>query len=513
MNKTNEEDISHEKLISNIIISLDQITRQKIFGTSSSENEEIEYATKAYYLTQKVRQAESKVRNGFAIITGDKGIGKSTLLRRVAYNLCNEDSRHISLRADDLINEEAIDSNTNALATMTKQYKNIISIQAYKKGFESKKNQKDKTAWILNKLFNGIEIIESIFKKYGIDPDEVKKTIGDATSTNQRVCIFIDEYDRGWSGSKGEINRLAALIYAAVDMHADSNKAICFAFAIKSDIYDRLIHLHTELKSRIEDFLIRLEWQNNEIIAAMVKRIDLYFNTLLSDDVEYLNIASKKLWKSKIKRIMDPLFKIKWHNTPNKSIETHRFLLALIRKRPRDLIKLLNLSGEDAYRYNSTIIKNESFLHVLSEYSSEIYSDLISEHSFEMPQIRKILDLLLAKSIHKKNIIGYSSDKELEKKITEILESNECALYGENARCATVFEYLYKIEFIEAKPNQALRGQKVKRYNVPNRFIYSDVRNSDCEWQIHPAFWWIASAGEGNRILRYLEFPRNIQKR
>src|SRR5690606_13038283 len=54
----------------------------------------------------------------------------------------------------------------------------------------------------------------------------------------------------------------------------------------------------------------------------------------------------------------------KWANKP-----MYKILMSLIRKRPRDLVKLCSLAAREAKRNNSNIIRTAHFQSIFEEYS------------------------------------------------------------------------------------------------------------------------------------------------
>ena len=69
----------------------------------------------------------------------------------------------------------------------------------------------------------------------------------------------------------------------------------------------------------------------------------------------------------------------KWSNVP-----TYKVLMSLIRKRPRDLVKLCTLAAQQARLNNCNIIRTEHLRNIFEEYSQGRVQDTINEYKSEI---------------------------------------------------------------------------------------------------------------------------------
>ena len=88
----------------------------------------------------------------------------------------------------------------------------------------------------------------------------------------------------------------------------------------------------------------------------MVKRIETYFGNHI--DEERLNSLQKEDISRTLSKIMEERFsgRGRWSNVP-----THKILASMIRRRPRDLVKLCHAAAKEADRNNNQIITTIDF--------------------------------------------------------------------------------------------------------------------------------------------------------
>ena len=142
----------------------------------------------------------------------------------------------------------------------------------------------------------------------------------------------------------------------------------------------------------------------------------------------------------------------KWNNAP-----IYRILMSLIRKRPRDLVKLCTLAAKDAY--------DERLLLNMKPSRNEI-----REHK------------------------GYIYDtNRLKQKIKNIIEQGKFIYTnGVVATDTDLLQFMYKINFITARKDMP-NGLIERKYFEENRYLSNSFTNFGYGWEIHPAFRWALS--------------------
>lgn len=455
---------------------------QKLFGYEDAESESIE-RLKEYYLkkdTYKKVVAELPIR----ILVGHKGTGKSALFKVAFYEEQEKANLPILIKPDDIA--ELGKGNENFLLRV-RQWKYGLTKIIGEKVF-SELSINDSAA--RNKLTQfGIKIVNFVYEtvsyaKDNIDMTEPQRIAIDNFLKTKKIIVYIDDLDRGWEGKKDDINRISALLNAIRDM-ANENPGLYFKISLRSDVY-YLVRTSDESTDKIEGSVVWFKWTNHEIFVLLVKRILTCFGEKFNED----NLLKTDQFQLRyyLDKIMVQRFegRGKWDN-----VYTYKILMSLIRKRPRDLVKLCTLAAHRAQDTNSNIIKTEHFMAVFEEYSQGRIQDTINEYRSELP---KIQELLFGMRPNKK--VKYAADGfvyttgELMQKLNNLKQNTHFIFKnGKDASAKELAHFLYKINFITAR-KQLESGEIQRKYFEENRYLSSTFVDFGYDWEVHPAFRW-----------------------
>lgn len=300
----------------------------------------------------------------------------------------------------------------------------------------------------------------------------------------KRISIYIDDLDRGWQGRKQDNVRISALLNAVRDLSSES-RGLNFRISLRSDVY-YLVRTSDESTDKIEGSVIWHSWNNHEIFVMLVKRIESFFGRTV-DEKKLLGTSQISLSKY-LKTVMEERFQGQglWENAP-----MYRVLMSLIRKRPRDLVKLCTLAGRAARKDHSSIIGTKHFQGIFEEYSQGRLQDTVNEFRSELPSIEK---LLLSMKPSKRERTGhegyvYTTDALL-KKINTIREQGEFKFAnGHVADSKRLAAFMYKINFLTARKITSA-DVVVRKYFEENRYLSNDFVDFGFDWEIHPAYRW-----------------------
>lgn len=249
---------------------------------------------------------------------------------------------------------------------------------------------------------------ENFKEKVNIDP--TKKLILDNFLKSNKISIYIDDLDRGWQGRKKDIQRISALLNAIRDISSE-NHGIYFRVSLRSDVYF-LSRTSDESTDKTESSVIWFSWKNHDILVLLVKRIESYFNRSI-DEKEFMQKSQIELMQY-LTPVIETNFTGKghWKNAP-----MHRVLMSLIRKRPRDLVKLLTLAARQAQVADSEIITTKHLEDSFAEYSQGRLQDTINEYRSELPDIERLILGMKPSKTQKRTTENYvySTDKIIKK--------------------------------------------------------------------------------------------------
>lgn len=476
----------------------------KLFGPEAAEDESIERLQEYYFKSDVYDNIHNDLP--LKILVGHKGIGKSATFK-VSFE---ENSRKkriaIWVRPDDIM--EICQDNKNFLS-MIRDWKSGLSKIIFQKVLENAGLQLDgslgTTVCAAGKL---ISMITETFKK-SIDEkictDSIKEDTVKTYLKNNKIYVYIDDLDRGWKGTIEGIQRISALLNAARDLTND-NKGLCIRISLRSDVYF-LVRTSDESTDKIEGAVIWYSWNQHEILCMLAKRIQSFLGNSITDK----NLL--KLPQFKIANYYDKVFEPefngygKWKNVP-----TYKVLASMIRRRPRDLVKLCTLAARTAHKKSHELITTDDWMDNFDYYSQERLQDTINEYKSELPDIERLL-LGMKPSNRERHTAGefiYTKD-ELIKKIN-IIQGDKPFIFskGTKADPEELITFLYKINFLVARKNVEGGSEIDRRYFEEHKYLSNRFMDFGYKWEVHPAFRWALYPDAGRDIFSSLSVDCEI---
>jgi hypothetical protein len=474
-------------------IQFSEYNIQRLFGHEAAEDEDPARLREYYFKSSTYNQV---VTGGLPlrILVGHKGIGKSALFQIAMAEDSEAHRLTLSIKPDDIL----------GIAEDTSDFLNVI--RAWKAGL---------TELLASKALTGLGVADEgwrdRFKSYGgrlVDflryTLESPLSYANLAATNtaiakhflatSEITIYIDDLDRGWQGRKQDITRISTLLNAVRDITND-NRSLRFRIALRSDVYF-LVRTSDESTDKTEGSVIWQSWTNHEIFALLIKRINTFLNmspgtTRRTDD------ALKDLSQDTLATYLGPVFELRflgmghWSNIP-----THRMMLSLIRKRPRDLVKLCTLAGRDAQASGDHMIGTKNFNRILESYSQGRLQDTINEFKSELPDIERLLFGMRPAKRERTTHQGYFyTTTGLFSKIGNIQEQGTFTFSsGRVADSKDLAAFLYKINFITARKDAGEFAER--KYFEESRYLQSRFADFGYDWEIHPAYRWALQPDE-----------------
>lgn len=473
-----------------------------LFGELAAEDEKKQQFKNSFFKSDTYE----KIHNDrpLRILVAHKGIGKSAIFR-MSYEE-NIDQKVLSLWVrpndiSDLCNAEDSESSLS-LIEKWKSGLNKRIVELVMRNFKTSFGNEYVNAFF-NKGMELIDVITSVVKDIGekIDIDQSKKIIIDKYLKKHKIVIYIDDLDRAWEGTKGNVNRIAALLNAVRDLTNES-EGLNFRISLRSDVY-YLVRTADESTDKIEGNVIWLTWTEHELLVFLVKRIQNYLGNKLSETV----LLKKPQFENAkhLYQIMESNFMGdgKWNNKP-----IHYIILSLTRRRPRDLINLCTQAAREANDNKHSKIDTSDWENVFERYSQNRLQDTINEHRYELPQIERLL-LGMKPSNTQKKLSGTSkyTEEQLLRKISGIVQrGNFLFSNGRVASSKELLTFMYKINFLVGR-KEASDGYIDRKYFEDNKYLSTEYTEFGYEWEVHPAFRW-ALYPESRNIFAEIDFPR-----
>lgn len=483
-------------------MDFNEIEIQKLFGHEAAEQENSE-RLKEYYLKSRIYDrvvTDLPLR----ILVGHKGIGKSAL-----FKVAMEEEKTLSKRLTILIKpDDIVDIGEDAdnFLKLIRDWKAGITEIIAKKALSSFGLQFDNNLRTKLNQFGG-EVLKfigssllNVFKDK-VDIIPTQKIILENFLKTNKISIYIDDLDRGWEGRKKDIQRISALLNAIRDISSDNN-GIFFRVSLRSDVYF-LSRTSDESTDKTESSVIWYSWTNHEILVLLVKRIESYFGRSI-DEKEFMRKN-----QSELMQFLKPIIELRftgnghWENAP-----MYRVLMSLVRKRPRDLVKLMTLAARQAQSSDSEIITTQNLEGVFEDYSQGRLQDTINEYRSELPSIERLILGMKPSKVQKKAAESYiySTDK-LIKKIRDIQSQGDFKwTSGKIADTKDLAGFLYKINFLTARKNTDTGIER--KYFEENRYLSNKFVDFGYDWEVHPAYRWALQSGDSSNMYESLELSK-----
>lgn len=474
---------------------------QTLFGFEDAESEPIERLKEYYFKNETYKRVTSNLP--IKILVGHKGIGKSALIKIAISEDIEKGNLPILVKPDDVA--ELGKSDENFLLKVRQWKYGLIKIIGEKVFQEFGISD----AKVLNKLTHfGLKLFKYISEtvtvvKDNVDINPYQRNLINSFLRTKRIIVYIDDLDRGWEGKKDDVLRISALLNCIRDI-ANENDGISFKISLRSDVY-YLVRTSDESTDKIEGSVVWYSWTNHEILIMLIKRILTFIGQPVNEEVlrktpqhflsQYLDIIMEKKFQGKGK----------WENKA-----TYKILMSLIRKRPRDLVKLCTLAAREAYKNNSNLISTNHFQNIFEEYSQGRIQDTINEYRSELPNIEKLIFGM--KPSKKEKTVADSfvfTTAELNGKINNIMQQHRFVFAkGNQATSKDLAHFLYKINFLTAR--KILEdGEIDRKYFEENRYLYSSFVDFGYDWEIHPAYRWALQPDDIKDILNKLAVSSN----
>ena len=471
-------------------VKFDEETIRAIFGHEAAEDEEIERLKRYYVKTEIYDAIKSSIP--LYILVGHKGVGKSALFKVLESEDVDECNLPITIQPDDILEIEAKDENFLKKIRDWKEGLSkiifrelILSLNDYIINPINNKSMKEWVNSVTNLLGNryGKKIVELQNCYLDITNAQIVALFKNTLFKEKTITVYLDDLDRGWKNSKGDVANLSAMLNAIRDLSRET-KNLKFRVALRSDVY-YAIRTSDETTDKIDGSVLWLKWTNHEILVMLIKRIETFFGNSFNE-VELLQTRQKD-FQVNLDSVFEKNFKGRghWENAP-----MYRVLMSLIRKRPRDLVKLCTLAARKASVRNHSKIMTSDLEDIFSNYSNDRLTDTGNEYQSEFPKVKELLLKMKPskQEIQEGHPCKYSR-AQLIKKINNILSMSNFTLKdGSNGTAEELAAFMYKINFITARKQV---GEEIQRiYYDENQYIYNDFTDFGYEYEIHPAYRW-----------------------
>jgi hypothetical protein len=475
-------------------IEFNEVSIQRLFGHEAAEDEDPQRLQQSYFKTSVYDRINTDLP--VRVLVGHKGIGKSALLKVAIAEDMHKGKLAILIQPND-ITDLGVDT-SDFLHTVRSWIEGLREI-IVRKVFLTLGVSERISLGMRDYRGGIIEYLSQVLPNltWG-DYDPARQDTILQFAQKPQLSIYVDDLDRGWQGRREDVIRISALLNAVRDL-SNNNRSINFKIALRSDVY-YLVRTSDESTDKIEGSVVWHTWTNHEIFVLLIKRIETYFGR--SIDEEYLLRTRQHELARFLNPIMDAYFAGSglWEHAP-----MYRVLMSLIRKRPRDLVKLCSLAAHSTQNRKGDLIRTDDFRSIFEDYSQGRIQDSINEYRSELPDIEKLLMNMKPSQKERTTKEGYVYKTDaLLKKLTSVLQFGQMRFSdGKIAEAKDLAAFLYKINFLTAR-RELSDGSILRKYFEENRYLSSRFVDFGFDWEIHPAYRWALQPSDINSIFTSL---------
>jgi hypothetical protein len=454
---------------------------QSLFGHEAAEDEDPARLREYYFKSSTYDQVVTDLP--LRILVGHKGIGKSALFQVAIGEEAAAHRLTLTIKPDDVVD---LGEPTNDFLKTVRTWKvGLLQLLAAKALVAVGCPVETTTIQMAAETSDLLGAIRgALLELRQRDGDTAAGQVGEEFLLRGQVSVYVDDLDRGWQGRSHDVIRISALLNAVRDI-VNENRGIRFRISLRSDVYF-LVRTSDESTDKLEGSVVWQAWSNHEIFALLVKRIETFFGR----EVDLEAILDKR--QRRLAMYLQPVFDDRFRGTGHWSnAPTYKVLMSLVRKRPRDLVKLCSLAGRDARRSGNGRIESENLEGVFEEYSQGRIQDTINEFRSELPDIERLLFGMKPSRRERQAKSGYVyTTAQLLDKLRRVQESGTFDFTGpRRANARDLAAFLYKINFLTARA-ELPNGLIERRYFEESRYLQNSFVDFGFDWEIHPAYRW-----------------------
>jgi hypothetical protein len=380
---------------------------RRLFGNDAGEDEEIEVLN-SYFVDQPAFKDFLDNDVGLKYVRARKGMGKSALISKFAYDLAMLPSKPMIIQAipSSLVGMLAPPT-TESSVVMENYWKQVICRAinfeianavgfawnddqitlvetAELAGFKGKNIIGALTSRLLGKIniFGAIEIKPNPSTVQS--NDQMLKRIQEEGRDAREVWFLLDDIDANFKNTPDQTMYISSF-FAACRSLVNSISGLSIRATVRSDVWTSL--RKTEELDKSEQYMCDIVWTVNQQKSILVKRIYAYVMRNSPDSYVSKNWTMEKHGDDFIELAFSKRFN--WGNSAVPAINVLRILAA---GRPRWMAQLCRSAGNQAVSNNHDRIGASEINDVMVDFGKNRLSDLYKEHVHQFPDLGKVIE-------------------------------------------------------------------------------------------------------------------------
>jgi hypothetical protein len=447
---------------------------ESMFGAEAAEAERDERLLEYFYRSPLYDQVISD--SSLKLVVGFKGTGKSALMRMGYLHDRKVGAEALWLTPDDLGGKVYADA--GGKEGEGNQSRMMKGIRVWKQAL---------TELILRKV-TGLEVLPpDISRRVRAGEIKVAGLLREIRPEREhaQITLYMDDLDRVWSGRPADRVAVTALIYALRDICRE-NRQIKARLSMRWDVYWDVRETDQGL-DKVETNKVEVKWTQQDVFVMLVKRVMTAHGKEARE--EELRSWDQRRLAAELGVVFEERVSGTWAGR-----EMHKVLLSLVRRRPRDMVKLATFAGRRAVARRAGRIGGQDLVEVIPEYSMGRVQDLINEFRQVEPATERLIFGMRPREEGGRARWRYATD-ELVQRLRGVV-----AQLGGRPEPYQAAHWLYKIGFLTARKDHE-GGYIERRYWDEYPWLLTASGDGGYHWEVHPAY---REALSGDRFRRWL---------
>jgi len=470
------------------------LSDKSLFGNDAGEDESPEIL-ESYFLNVNNSEGFFDKNCKLSIVSARKGMGKSSLLSLLNYELEKNDKKAIVIRT----------TGNELLGLGDFSGKDQIYLENYWKQIICKKVNleigrrigfaltNDQIMMVENaelenmkqKNFIGALLDRLKFKltsgnieteiSNGTLPENWKNLLENYQKENENsyVWLLIDDIDAKYNNNIEYQERVSSF-FSAIRSLAHGIERLNIRATVRSDVWNSILHI--EDLDKLEQYIFEIKWSKNQMRDILAKKISAFIKR------NHITAPESKLdYNKQYKALFNIVFNEEM-NWSGKKISFYEPILIYSNKRPRWMGQLCRYAAENAYHNGFNQISERNLISVLEKFGKNRVADFRKEHKHQFEYIQELVDTFRSgnRNYNREQLNKKINDTFL-KKFKSKIEYIDGEPYIEEDQLG---KFLYKIGFLATKENGSYKSFEDK----PDLFESHKNFENKILWEIHPAY-------------------------
>lgn len=376
-----------------------QLDDPTLFGNDAGEDELPEILA-SYFVDTNQFSPFLNAKNNFCVARAKKGMGKSALLSKFAYDLEESGEPVIIRLVGSQLISDSIPVFSNFLEAQNYWIRSICSKINAHLGNEIGFSLNDTAMSLMESSeFSGIKgrslikaLLSRIKTKY-IEIEPSNPALGDSHALLTRALekydetiawVLIDDIDASFRNTENNKTAVAAF-YAALRFISTKIDGVVVRTTVRTDVWSNIRDV--EDLDKCEQYMLDISWTRLELQKILLKKIWSWVDRNHPSSIESkMNISSQS------QKIMELAFnhRIQWGGSATPPFQPINILSA---GRPRWMSQLCRLCGASAIKNGRNRIGTTEIMQVMPDFTRYRLGDLQKEHGHQFSKLERLVSI------------------------------------------------------------------------------------------------------------------------